>query len=88
MDKSQVNQTHSKGIQSCGIYKSHSQSSTYKSKRIKHKHEKMNATFVESINCMYTKVLQWVPIPMGTQYPPIPMGKWVGNGYGLGHMGG
>jgi hypothetical protein len=34
------------------------------------------------------KVLQWVPIPMGTQYPPIPMGKWVGNGYGLGRMGG
>jgi hypothetical protein len=34
------------------------------------------------------RVLQWVPIPMGTQYPPIPMGKWVGNGYGLGHMGG
>jgi hypothetical protein len=25
---------------------------------------------------------------MGTQYPPIPMGKWVGNGYGLGRMGG
>jgi hypothetical protein len=35
-----------------------------------------------------TRVLQWVPIPMGTQYPPIPMGKWVGNGYGLGRMGG
>ncbi len=37
----------------------------------------------------------WKPIcsvyqspAMGTQYPPIPMGKWVGNGYGLGHMGG
>ncbi len=29
--------------------------------------------------CMYNKVLQWVPIPMG---------KWVGNGYGLGRMGG
>jgi hypothetical protein len=27
------------------------------------------------------RVLQWVPIPMGTQYPPIPMGKWVGNGW-------
>jgi len=25
---------------------------------------------------------------MGTQYPPIPMGKWVGSGYGLGRMGG
>jgi hypothetical protein len=36
----------------------------------------------------YSRVLQWVPIPMGTQYPPIPMGKWVGNGYGLGRMGG
>jgi hypothetical protein len=35
-----------------------------------------------------SRVLQWVPIPMGTQYPPIPMGKWVGNGYGLGRMGG
>jgi hypothetical protein len=41
---------------SCGIYKSHSQSSIYKSKRKKHKHEKMNATIVESINCMYTKL--------------------------------
>ncbi len=28
---------------------------------------------------VYTRVLQWVPIPMG---------KWVGNGYGLGRMGG
>ncbi len=37
---------------------------------------------------VFIRVLQWVPIPMGTQYPPIPMGKWVGNGYGLGRMGG
>jgi hypothetical protein len=33
---------------------------------------------------MYTKQSP----AMGTQYPPIPMGKWVGNGYGLGRMGG
>jgi hypothetical protein len=45
-------------------------------------------TVVWGMDKVPIKVLQWVPIPMGTQYPPIPMGKWVGNGYGLGRMGG
>jgi len=48
----------------------------------------INGILISSLKWEGTRVLQWVPIPMGTQYPPIPMGKWVGNGYGLGCMGG